>query len=85
MRRTSSILKKHRSGERVYVPNDSRDNQYILAEIPLTDNLIDLVCGGIDKSSAKPYQKFYQTLSHKVFDIVGNMGLDMSTSLQIIV
>jgi hypothetical protein len=75
MRRTSSILKKHRSGERVYVPNDSRDNQYILAEIPLTDKLIDLVCGGIDKSSAKPYQKFYQTLSHKVFDIVEEHGL----------
>ncbi|AAZ25944.1 DUF3083 family protein [Colwellia psychrerythraea] len=75
MRRTSSILKKHRSGERVYVPSDSRDNQYILAEIPLTDNLIDLVCGGIDKTADKPYQKFYQSLSHKVFDIVEEHGL----------
>ena len=75
MRRTSSILKKHRSGERVYLPNDSRDNQYILAEIPLTDNLIELVCGSIDKTLAKPYQKFYQTLSHKVFDIVEEHGL----------
>ncbi len=75
MRRTSSILKKYRAGERVYVPSDSRDNQYILAEIPLTDNLIDLVCGGIDKTAAKPYQKFYQALSHKVFDIVEEHGL----------
>mgnify|MGYP000019046118 CR=1 FL=1 len=70
MRRTSSILKKHRAGERVYLPSDSRDNQYILAEIPLTDNLINLICDGIDETSAKPYQKFYQTLSHKIFEVV---------------
>jgi len=75
MRRTSSILKKHRSSERVYLPNDSRDNQYILAEIPLTDHLINLVCGDVDKTLAKPYQKFYQALSHKVFDIVEKYGL----------
>lgn len=70
MRRASSILKKHRAGERVYLPNDSRDNQYILAEIPLTDNLIELVCGKVDENSAKPYQMFYQTLSHKIFEVV---------------
>ncbi|MDP7592371.1 MAG: DUF3083 family protein [Litorilituus sp.] len=75
MRRSSSILKKHRAGERVYLPSDSRDNQYILAEIPLTDNLINLVCGDIDETSAKPYQKFYQNLSHKVFEIVEKHGL----------
>jgi len=75
MRRASSILKKHRAGERVYLPNDSRDNQYILAEIPLTDNLIDLVCGKVDETSAKPYQKFYQTLSHKIFEVVEKHGL----------
>lgn len=75
MRRTSSILKKHRNKERVYLPSDSRDNQYILAEIPLTDKLIDLVCGGIDEKSPKPYQKFYQMLSHKIFEIVEDHGL----------
>ncbi|NQY49265.1 MAG: DUF3083 family protein [Colwellia sp.] len=75
MRRTSSILKKHRYGERVYLPSDARDNQYILAEIPLTDNLINLVCGGIDETSVKPYQKFYQSLSHKIFEIVEEHGL----------
>lgn len=75
MRRSSSILKKHRAGEHVYLPSDSRDNQYILAEIPLTDKLIELVCGNVDESSAKPYQKFYQTLSHKIFEIVEKHGL----------
>lgn len=75
MRRSSSILRKHRSGERVYLPNDARDNQYILAEIPLTDNLINLVGCDIDETLAKPYQKFYQTLSHKVFEVVEKHGL----------
>lgn len=75
MRRATSIVKKHRAGERVYLPNDSRDNQYILAEIPLTDNLIELISGTLDENLAKPYQKFYQSLSHKIFDIVEKHGL----------
>jgi hypothetical protein len=70
MRRTSSILKKHRNKEHVYLPADARDNQYILAEIPLTDKLLDLVGADVDESSNKPYQKFYQALSHQVFNIV---------------
>jgi len=75
MRRTSSILNKHRNKERVYLPSDARDNQYILAEIPLTDKLISLVCGSVDETAEKPYQKFYQALSHKVFEIVEEHGL----------
>jgi hypothetical protein len=70
MRRTSSILKKHRNKEHVYLPADARDNQYILAEIPLTDKLLDLVGADVDETSKKPYQKFYQALSHQVFNIV---------------
>jgi len=43
MRRSTSILRKHRAGDKVYLPSDSRDNQYILAEIPLTDKLLESV------------------------------------------
>lgn len=75
MRRTSSILKKHRAGERVYLPNDSRDNQYILAEIPLTDSLIKSITNKVDETLEKPYQGFYQALSHKIFEIVEKHGL----------
>lgn len=75
MRRASSILKKHRSGERVILPSDSRDNQYILAELPLTDELIKLVGKDVDETSDKPYQKFYQTLAHKIFEVVEAQGL----------
>lgn len=69
MRRASSILRKHRADERVYLPSDARDNQYILAEMMLTDELIQSVIGNIDENSDKPYQKFYQTLAHKIFEV----------------
>ena len=69
MRRSNSIIRKHRAGDKVYLPSDSRDNQYILAEIPLTDKLLNDFVGDIDTSSKKPYQKFYQKLAKSVFEI----------------
>lgn len=75
MRRASSILRKHRAGDRVYIPSDARDNQYILAEIPLTDKLIELVGAEINTGSDKPFQKFYQTLSHQIFQVVEKHNL----------
>lgn len=75
MRRASSIIRKHRAADRVYIPSDARDNQYILAEVPLTDELIKLVVGEVDTNAAKPYQKFYQTLAKTAFDIVEKHGI----------
>ena len=75
MRRASSILRKHRAADRVYIPSNARDNQYILAEIPLTDRLLDMVVGHVDTSASKPYQKFYQKLAHTAFEIIEKHGL----------
>ena len=75
MRRAGSILRKHRAGERVYLPKDARDNQYILAEIMLTDELLNLVTPNFTETGDKPYQKFYRTLAHKVFEVVESHGL----------
>jgi len=75
MRRAGAILRKHRAGERVYLPSDSRDNQYILAEMMLTDQLIESVVGSVDESSDKPYQTFYRKLAHKIFEVVEDHGL----------
>ena len=68
--RTGSILRKRRASEKVYVPKEARDNQYVIAEMPLTDKLIELVVGKIDLSSEQPYQKFYQKLAKLAFDVV---------------
>lgn len=75
MRRSSSILKKHRAAEKVYIPSDARDNQYILAEFRLTDELIEKTVGEVDTNAEVPYQKFYQMLSHQIFGIVEKHGL----------
>ncbi len=75
MRRAGSILRKHRANERVYLPNNARDNQYILAEIMLTDKLIEQVSGKIDENADKPYEVFYRKLSHTIFEVVEKHGL----------
>jgi hypothetical protein len=70
MNRSSSVFRKHRASDKVYVPKDSRDNHYLIAEMPLTDKLLSLVVGDIDDSAEQPYQKFYQKLSRLAFDVV---------------
>jgi len=76
MRRASSILRKHRTSEKVYVPSNARDNHYVIAEMPLTDELIDLVGEVVDLTIAQPYQKFYQTLAKMAFDVVEDANIE---------
>lgn len=73
--RSGSILRKRRASEKVYVPKQARDNQYIIAEMPLTDKLLELVVGEVDLSAEKPYQKFYQTLAKLAFDVVEEFNI----------
>ncbi|MEI6893922.1 MAG: DUF3083 family protein [Colwellia sp.] len=70
MRKTNSVFRRHRASVKVYVPKVSRDNHYLIAEMPLTDKLIELVVGKIDTSAEKPYQKFYQKLGWLALDVV---------------
>jgi hypothetical protein len=76
MRRATSIIRKHRAAEKVYVSSNSRDNQYILAEMPLTDKLLELVVGDVDLTSKSPYQKFYQKLSKIAFEVIEKHGIE---------
>jgi len=76
MRRSSSILRKHRVANKVYVPSNARDNHYIIAEMPLTDKLIKLVGEDVDKESTLPYQKFYQKLAKLAFDVIEECNIE---------
>ena len=76
MRRASSILRKHRASEKVYVPLNARDNHYVIAEMPLTDELIDLVGEVVDPTQEQPYQKFYQKLAKIAFDVVEECNIE---------
>ena len=68
MRRTSSILNKHRSKERVYLPSDARDNQYIIAQFELTDELFNAF-SPTTNHHGQPYLAFYQNLSALFFKL----------------
>lgn len=70
MNRSSSAFRRHRALDKVYVPRDSRDNHYLIAEMPLTDKLLELVVGSVDDSAEQPYQKFYQKLARLAFNVV---------------
>ncbi len=76
MRRASSILRKHRASEKVYVPSNARDNHYVIAEMPLTDELIDLVAEVVDLTQKHPYDKFYQKLAKLAFDVVEECNIE---------
>jgi len=76
MRRSNSILRKHRASEKVYVPANARDNHYIIAEMPLTDKLIELIGEEVDLSSEHPYQNFYQKLAKLAFDVVEECNIE---------
>ncbi|WOH39485.1 DUF3083 family protein [Thalassotalea fonticola] len=76
MRRTNSTLRRRRAADKVYVPKSARDNHYLIAEMPLTDKLIELVVGKVDLSLEQPYQKFYQKLAKLAFDVVEEFDID---------
>lgn len=76
MRRATSIIRKHRAADKVYVSSKARDNQYILAEMPLTDELLKLVAGNVDLAQKYPYQTFYQKLSKIAFGVIEKHGIE---------
>jgi hypothetical protein len=67
-----SIIRKRSAAHKSYIPNNARDNQYILAEFSVTDELLQ-------RFSTKPsllreykqenFYDFYQTLSTVLFDL----------------
>ncbi|MBU2925399.1 DUF3083 family protein [Colwellia sp. 1_MG-2023] len=66
-----SIMRKRNADHKSYIPNNARDNQYILAEFTITDELIQ-------QFSKSPYQasvqqenfySFYQALAKILFDL----------------
>ncbi len=59
---------RHRNlANKVYLPNNARYNQYLLAEFKITDQLIEKVSEGLNRDADKPWQKFYQKLSERFF------------------
>lgn len=62
------------SQHKVYIPNSSRDNQYLLAEFPLTDAILARF-GAPLTDQAEPFKDFYLQLSKIFFELSDQAGL----------
>jgi len=63
---------------KVYIPSSARDNQYLMAKIPLTEALLTKYTDLIDENSAQPYQRFYQKLASLFFTINDELAIESS-------
>lgn len=73
-----SIVRKRSAAHKAYIPSNSRDNQYILAEFAITDELIKLISPNIAKNSSQPYYHFYQNLSQLLFTLSNDFDIKSS-------
>jgi hypothetical protein len=73
-----SLSRTRNTQHKVYVPTSARENQYLMAKFPLTDELIEKYSNLIDKNSAEPYTKFYQTLANLFFKINDEFAIESS-------
>ncbi len=71
-----SIVRKRSAAHKAYIPANARDNQYILAEFPVTDELIKKVSPEFSATQAQAYYHFYQSLSQLLFTLSQDFAID---------
>ena len=73
-----AISRARNTQHKVYIPTSARGNQYLMAKIPLSDELLAKYSDLIDEDADKPYEKFYQTLSSLFFKINDGLAIESS-------
>ncbi len=73
-----SISRTRNTQHKVYIPSSARENQYIMAKIPLSDELLAKYADLIDEKSPQPYARFYQTLATLFFIINEDLAIESS-------
>ena len=73
-----SISRTRSTQHKVYVPTSARENQYLMAKFPLTDQLLEKYSDLIDANATEPYAKFYQALANSFFKINDEFTIDSS-------
>jgi len=61
---------------KVYIPSSARENQYLMAKIPLSDELLEKYSDLIDLNSDTPYEKLYQTLADYFFAVNDKLAIE---------
>ncbi|TPH12841.1 DUF3083 family protein [Litorilituus lipolyticus] len=62
-----SVSRTRNLQHKVYIPSSARENQYLMAKIPLTDELLASFDELIAKGSETPFEALYQHLSDSFF------------------
>ncbi|GHF79995.1 DUF3083 family protein [Thalassotalea marina] len=70
-----SIVRKRSAAHKAFVPTNARDNQYILAEFPITDELIQSISPDLDPQAPQSYFQFYQSLSQLLFTLSNDFNI----------
>jgi len=70
-----SIIRKRSAAHKAYLPASLRDNQYVLAELSITDELIQRLSSDYSAIKPQPYYDFYQKLSELFFNITEELEL----------
>lgn len=73
-----SISRTRNAQHKVYVPSSARGNQYLMAKIPLSEELLAKYSDLIDEKSPKPYEAFYQKLATLFFKINDSLAIESS-------
>ncbi|NMP32127.1 DUF3083 family protein [Thalassotalea sp. M1531] len=63
-----SIIRKRSAGHKAYIPNNARDNHYLLAEFPLTDLIINTLNTQVPQAET-PFGMLYQSLAKLLFSL----------------
>lgn len=70
-----SIIRKRSASNNALIPNNARENQYILAEFPIDDALLSRFNGAELEAVDQPYNNFYQKLSDCFFNLCGQFEI----------
>ncbi len=63
-----SIIRKRSAAHKSYIPSNSRDNQYILAEFAITDELVASFSSPSNTEPTTNYYNFYHNLAQLLFE-----------------
>jgi hypothetical protein len=70
-----SIIRKRTASQKAYIPENARDNQYILAEFTLSDQLLSQVPSQVDSNN---YYNGYQSLADLLFTLSNDYAITNS-------
>ncbi|OKY24744.1 MULTISPECIES: DUF3083 family protein [Thalassotalea] len=70
-----SIVRKRSASHKAFIPANARDNQYILAEFPISNELLNKISPTLNESNQQAYFQFYQSMSQLLFTLCNDFAI----------